>query len=146
MIRTRNPRRDDRIILDLVKRELFAYTLQTMPDLRWDAAEVRRRLNRNVTFVAVPGRLKTVGFASVKKNGKDLFLDMLAVDRDSQGRGWGSALLKEAERYARIKGCSTVRLFVDEANGKARMFYARYGYTEQAYIPSLRSIAISKTL
>lgn len=146
MIRARNPRRDDRIILDLVKRELFSYTLRTMPDLRWDASEVKRRLNGNVTFVAVPGRLKTVGFASVKKTGKEMFLDMLAVDPHSQGRGWGSALLRESERYARSRGCSSIRLFVDEMNGKARIFYARNGYSEHRYIPNLRCIAMGKSL
>lgn len=146
MIRARIPRRDDRTILDLVKSELLPFTLRTKPQLRWDASEVRRRLNRNVTFVAAPKRLEAIGFASVKKTGNVLHLDMLAVNRNSQGRGWGSALLKESERYARGHGCQAIRLFVDEENGKARSFYARHGYAEQMYYPTLRCIAMGKTL
>ncbi|PYI50876.1 GNAT family N-acetyltransferase [Paenibacillus flagellatus] len=146
MIRKRNPRRDDRIILDLVKRELFPYTLRTMPNLRWDPSDVRRRLERNVTFVAVPGRGSAVGFASVRKVGKDVFLDMLAVDRNSQGKGLGAELLRESERYARSRGATTIRLYVDETNDRARLFYARHGYAEEGYYPVLRCFGMGKML
>lgn len=146
MIRTRNARRDDRTILGLIKRELFPYTLKTVPDLRFEPAEIKRRLNRNVTFVAVPRRWNAVGFASVKKAGNDIIIDMLAVDRHSQGRGWGSALLKQSEKYGLSRGCSRVRLFVDDTNYKARMFYSRHGYSEEEYYPSLRCFAMGKPL
>lgn len=146
MIRARKPRRDDRIILDLIKRELFVFSVATKPGMRWDPVDVRKRLNRNVTFVAVPGRSKPVGFASVHAADKDMLLDMLAVDRGSQGQGWGSALLKEAENYARSQGCRAMKLFVDAANGKARIFYARQGYAEQHYYPTLSYVAMAKAL
>lgn len=146
MIRTRNPRRDDRTILDLVKRELFVFTVQTMPDTRWEPAEVRRRLDRNVTFVIAPRRTKTVGFVSVRSSGKTMLLDLLAVERGSQGKGWGTALIHHAEQYARSSGYREMKLFVDEANAKARMFYRRNGYVEEQYIPALSYIAMGKRL
>lgn len=146
MIRARIPRRDDMRIVELVKHELLPYTLKMFPGLRWNTAEFRRRLNGNVTFVVVPGRSKAMGFISVIKKSDQLFVDLLAVDRRSQGRGYGSALLREAERYARVKGCRAIRLYVDEANHHARLFYAKHGFVEESYIPSLKCWAAAKTL
>ncbi|GAA3409502.1 GNAT family N-acetyltransferase [Paenibacillus hodogayensis] len=144
MIRARKPRLDDSAILDMIKRELFVFTVATKPDMRWNPAEVRTRLNGNVTFVAASAR--TVGFASVRPVGSDMLLDMLAVERGSQGLGWGSALLDTAEAYARRKGNRTMRLFVDAANGKARAFYARKGYAEERYYPTMAFISMTKRL
>ncbi|MDF2723761.1 MAG: family acetyltransferase [Paenibacillus sp.] len=146
MIRTRYPRRDDRTILALIKRELFPYALVAKPDLRWEPVEVKRRLNRDITFVAAPGRLKAVGFVSMQSSGSELMLDMLAVDRNSQGRGLGSALLQHSEKYGQSRGCRSIRLFVDDTNGKARTFYKRHGYYEEAYYPSMRCFLMRKQL
>lgn len=148
MIRARNPRRDDRTILGLVKRELFVYTVLTRPETRWDPADVRRRLDGDVTFVAAPRRAaKMVGFVSVRSSDRTtMLLDLLAVDPGSQGKGWGTALLEQAERYARDRGYREMKLFVDEANGKARLFYARNGYGEVEYIPSFAFIVMAKRL
>jgi ribosomal protein S18 acetylase RimI-like enzyme len=146
MIRKRVPRRDDRIIVDLVKRELFPYTRRSIPDYQWDPLDIRRRLDRNVTFVAAPRRSETAGFISLKPFGQVMAIDMLAVDRSRQGQGWGSRLMEEAERYARGKGCLLMRLLVDETNGRAIGFYIRHGYTLERYIPALKCYVMSKRL
>ena len=146
MIRTRNPRRDDRTILQLVKQELFPYTLLSFPGMRWDAADVRRRLAGNVSYVAVPRRSGAVGFASLRTAGKELFLDMLAVDPASRGQGWGKALLNESERHARRKGYRKLMLYVNDSNSNARFFYARHGYTEEGYYPVIRCYKMVKRL
>lgn len=146
MIRKRVPRRDDRVIVELVKRELFPYTRRAIPGVRWDPLDIRRRLDRNVTFVAAPRRSETAGFISLKPFGQVMALDMLAVERNRQGQGWGSRLMEEAERYARSKGCLAMRLLVDEANGRAIGFYVRHGYGLENYIPALKCYVMSKRL
>jgi len=75
-----------------------------------------------------------------------MLLDLLAVDRNSQGQGWGTALLRQAESYARSRGYREMKLFVDEANVKARRFYARLGYYEERYVPSLSYIGLAKRI
>jgi ribosomal protein S18 acetylase RimI-like enzyme len=145
MIRTRNPRRDDRTILQLVKQELFPYTLLSFPGLRWNAAEIRKRLAGNVTYVAVPRRSAAAGFASVRTAGKELYLDMLAVAPARRGQGWGKALLAESERHARGKGYRQLSLYVNDANANARLFYARHGYAEAGYFPAIQCYKMVKT-
>lgn len=145
MIRTRNPRRDDRTILQLVKQELFPYTLLSFPGLRWNAAEIRRRLAGNVTYVAVPRRSGAAGFASVRTAGKELYLDMLAVAPARRGQGWGKALLAESERHARRKGYRQLSLFVNDTNANARLFYTRHGYAEAGYFPAIQCYKMVKT-
>lgn len=147
MIRKRHARLDDPAILAIVRRELLPFAQRTRPSLRWRPSEVKRRLGRQTTFIAAaPGGRKVTGFATLFELEGDLVLDMLAVDADSQGRGLGTALLRHAEWYGRQRGCSGVRLLVDEENGNARRFYARNGYMEFGYLPSLSCVLLRKPL
>jgi ribosomal protein S18 acetylase RimI-like enzyme len=54
----------------------------------------------------------------------------LFVHPDHWGTGAGRALTDAACTDLRDAGCSTVRLWVLEANIRARRFYTRYGFTE----------------
>lgn len=147
MIRLRKPRTDDRWILALVKKELFPYALRTHPHIRWDDQEVRKRLQMGTTFVAC-GRQRSemAGFITVMPNGKELFLDMIAVEPNQQGRGWGSLLIRKAEMYAKDKGCDTIRLFVDEENANARRFYDKHGFAVIQYYPHMRCFELKKSI
>ena len=55
-------------------------------------------------------------------------LEILAVDARAEGRGMGSALVREAERLAAARGLGTMSLNVFAANAKARALYARCGF------------------
>ena len=56
-----------------------------------------------------------------------LSVDLLWVDADLRGQGYGSQLLAGAELAAREHGCVAVRL--DTYEFQARPFYERHGYT-----------------
>jgi GNAT superfamily N-acetyltransferase len=58
------------------------------------------------------------------------YVDDLVVMPLYRGRGYGRALLSQAERYATALGRRTLRLRVKGGNHSARDFYARAGYAE----------------
>jgi GNAT superfamily N-acetyltransferase len=61
------------------------------------------------------------------------------VDPDRWGAGTGRALLAEVTRALRVVGCPELRLWVFEANDRARRFYERAGMapdgTRHTYTP-----------
>jgi ribosomal protein S18 acetylase RimI-like enzyme len=54
----------------------------------------------------------------------------LAVHPAHRGKGLGRALLAEAEAQARQRGCCKLTLEVQDNNNRARVLYARFGFTE----------------
>ncbi|WP_328328153.1 GNAT family N-acetyltransferase [Kribbella sp. NBC_00382] len=54
----------------------------------------------------------------------------LYVHPDAWGSGVGRALLDAAARDLQQAGCTTISLWVLEANERARAFYHRYGFTQ----------------
>ena len=52
----------------------------------------------------------------------------LAVQKNRRGKGIGTLLLNEAERWARERGAEYMELGVLEANEGAQRLYARCGY------------------
>jgi ribosomal protein S18 acetylase RimI-like enzyme len=67
----------------------------------------------------------------------------LVVDSECRGRGVGGALLDEAERWARERGLSIVRVWSSVAREGAHRFYERHGYarikTQHAFAKSVGS-------
>lgn len=61
-----------------------------------------------------------------------LSIDALWIDESLRGRGYGQALLLEAEAVARKRGCTHARL--DTFDFQARGFYERFGYTLYAQL------------
>ncbi len=62
-------------------------------------------------------------------------INMVAVDPACRGRGFGAALLAEAEVRARQSGCPGLALVVAATNGRAIRAYERAGYAERARRP-----------
>ena len=77
-----------------------------------------------------------------------LSIDLLWVDQSLRGRGYGSALLAQAEQTAREAGCVAVRL--DTYEFQARPFYERHRYVvygELAGYPAgTRTYLLTKSL
>jgi GNAT superfamily N-acetyltransferase len=61
-------------------------------------------------------------------------LKRVMVTPDGQGRGLGSALMREAERVGREMGLAAFQVTVRAGAGTEK-FYARLGYTEVGRIP-----------
>ena len=63
-------------------------------------------------------------------------LEVLAIKALEKHRGVGSLLLGEAERVARARGCSALRLTTTNDNLDALRFYQRRGFVVRAYRPN----------
>lgn len=64
----------------------------------------------------------------------------LAVDNDFKRMGIGSALLKQAENWAKENGASGIRLCSGIERENAHKFYKSQGYTENKTQKNLRKI------
>jgi GNAT superfamily N-acetyltransferase len=77
-----------------------------------------------------------------------LTIDLLWLDEPLRGQGYGSALLEQAESFARAAGCMAARL--DTYEFQARPFYERHGYTVfavlEGYPAGTRTYYLTKAL
>ena len=64
--------------------------------------------------------------------GAGLELEYLWVDKNEQGKGLGSKLLKELERVATDKGCHSI--FTNTYSFQAPEFYSKYGYESMGMV------------
>lgn len=72
-----------------------------------------------------------VAFLSIEVHhdeGGYLYYDDFSVSREYRGRGIGTALAAEAERYAERIGISAITLHVEKDNASARRLYGRMGF------------------
>jgi ribosomal protein S18 acetylase RimI-like enzyme len=65
------------------------------------------------------------------------YLMAISVFPEHRGRGFGTALLVEAENMARHSGVRQISLIVETANTEALKLYIRYGFRERARRPYL---------
>jgi GNAT superfamily N-acetyltransferase len=59
---------------------------------------------------------------------RHLYVAELVVDESARGRGFGAALLEEAERYARDNGLGHILIGLTAGNDGADRLYERLGY------------------
>ncbi|WP_010271496.1 GNAT family N-acetyltransferase [Paenibacillus senegalensis] len=140
-------RKDNRFIYKMVVQELLPYAIQVRPETSVSRAEIERRLTKMEVWIACrhPNG-KPAGFLSFQKHGGQIKIDMLAVSRNYQSRGYGEDLMKALERFAENHKADTISLYVDEINEGAIRFYTRLGYTVSAYFPDLKCYSLSKKL
>jgi ribosomal protein S18 acetylase RimI-like enzyme len=62
------------------------------------------------------------------------WINYLAVDPGTRHRGLGRALMAEAERLLRERGCPKINLQVRRDNREALAFYERIGFAEDAAV------------
>ncbi|WP_409342410.1 GNAT family N-acetyltransferase [Paenibacillus sp. MBLB4367] len=147
MIRLRMPSLDDPHLFRLIERELIPYAKAVFPTLRIGRKDVEKMLDRSKVYVGEQrGSKMPIGFVSVSSAQHVLRIEMLAVEKDYQGIGWGSALMAVAETYGRQTGCTRAQLYVDESNDKAKRFYERIGYATHSFAPEYKCYLLEKTL
>jgi ribosomal protein S18 acetylase RimI-like enzyme len=61
-------------------------------------------------------------------NQNNMYIHRLAVSPEHQGKGHAQRLMDFAERYAREKGCASVRLDTFSQNRRNQIFYETRGY------------------
>lgn len=143
-IRTRIPEQDDRELFQLILTRLIPFARQARPTVKFRRKEIMSRWRKCKVFVAEGARGKPAGFISCKREGETLSIDMLAVSREAEGRGIGSALIETAERYGKRQGAVQIRLGVDEPNLHARQFYQIKGFEVESYLPEHRMLILSR--
>lgn len=146
MIRARIPEKDDSRLFRLIVTRLVPYARKARPQLSFNRKEVMRRWRDCKVLVAARTGQPPRGFISMKLAGGVLTIDMLAVEKRSEGRGVGSALIEAAERHGRRHGAHMVQLAVDEPNHHAQQFYSRKGYEAEIFLPEHRMYIMSKRL
>jgi ribosomal protein S18 acetylase RimI-like enzyme len=146
LIRKRIPQNDDKMILELVVRLLVPFARKTQPNVRVDLKVIRERLRGCTTYVAVSGGRMPSGFVTLKPERDAMYIDMLAVHPNYQGRGLGSRLMEQAERSALEMGAGELYLWVDEANHSAQRFYALRRYEPIHYDGTIRCYLLIKRL
>jgi|HigsolmetaGSP11D_1036233.scaffolds.fasta_scaffold39330_1 ribosomal protein S18 acetylase RimI-like enzyme len=145
MLRPRSPKLDDEAIYRIVVDELVPHVPPEFAR-EVDKSSITRRLDRNETYVLAKGKRRPFGFISFRMERGRLLIDMLALDRSFQHRGWGSFLMNAAEQRGRLRGCRESMLYVDESNWRAQRFYCRHGYALAGYTPLTRCFLLKKTL
>jgi ribosomal protein S18 acetylase RimI-like enzyme len=72
--------------------------------------------------------------AMVGHDGHRGWVYYVAVDPDSQGKGFGRAIMNAAEDWLRATGIEKLQLMVRSDNTKVQAFYESLGYGEQERI------------
>jgi ribosomal protein S18 acetylase RimI-like enzyme len=79
-------------------------------------------------LVAVDERGTVVGTIMVGYDGHRGWINYIGVSPDHQRRGIGRALMAEAERLLRAKGCPKINLQVRTSNSNVLAFYKAIGF------------------
>ncbi len=98
---------------------------------RWRPGRVLRAIRDPDTNVVVVGAADAItGFGIMAYRSDDAHLLLLAVRREQQRSGIGSAMLGWLEDVARVAGARRIRVEARRDNAAARSFYNQHGYHE----------------
>ena len=134
MIRERLPAIDDSVIYKLILEEIAPFSREFNDSSVLTLTSIRKRLRNNVTFVMAKGNRRPVGFITMFCKNRVLYVDMLAISGQTQGRGLGKKLLLAGESFGKRKACKKAQLLVDESNPKAIGFYQAMGFEAVRYL------------
>ncbi len=85
-------------------------------------------------FLVLEIRGAVAGTVMAGYEGHRGWINYLAVDPGARQRGLGRALMAEAERLLRERGCPKINLQVRRDNREAMAFYERIGFAEDASV------------
>lgn len=80
-------------------------------------------------FLAAKTDAKTIGYIGVSAILDEAYVSNIAVTKSARRNGVGKALLNEAEKLCRERGCSFLSLEVRESNLPAVSLYERCGFS-----------------
>jgi ribosomal protein S18 acetylase RimI-like enzyme len=97
---------------------------------RIDEAGLVELIKRPETTVLICKEADAViGCVELRKDGDKLYLGMLSVKPDIQGKGIGKKLLEAAESHAKQQHCSKIYMTVISIRKELIDWYVRHGYT-----------------
>lgn len=102
----------------------------------WTPARIAKEIrNRDTLVLTAREGAKIIGFAIMGFGDEVAHLSLLAVRRDKQRRGIGTAMFQWLKVSALTAGIATIRLELRTANREARQFYRALGFEEAGYAP-----------
>lgn len=145
-IRRRHPQRDDRFIHRIIREELVPFSQYPVSGGELTLRATTERLDRSTTYVVVNKAGQVSGFVNFFEKDHQLVIDMIALNRHTQGLGWGGRLLRAAEQAGRRLGCVQCMLALDDGNDRAYRFYEKNGYQVTDYMTHIRCYRLTKQL
>jgi len=96
---------------------------------RIDEAAMLDLINdKNTTVLKYTEEGIILGCVELRKEDDNLYLGMLSVQPDLQGKGIGKKLMFAGEDFARTQGCKKVTMTVVSVREKLIAWYLRHGY------------------
>lgn len=96
---------------------------------RTDAEKLAEMIGEPGAVIRVlQGPQSILGCVYLKQTGESVYLGMLTVEPQLQGRGLGAKLLQEAEVWARAHGATRIRMTVIRQRPELLAYYQRKGY------------------
>lgn len=90
---------------------------------------IKNRLALGDRFCIFESEGKILGFMCFQPDfSQGSRLHFISVLKEEQGKGVGSALIEEAEKFTRNHGKNRLYLYVHQKNKKALRFYLKHGF------------------
>lgn len=113
-------------IIGLVNRA-YARHSWLFPNPRTDPVDFQdEAAGKELILLSGPGE-KLIGSALIHPEGEALYLEMVAVDHELRGKGYGARLLQIAEDTAKQRGFTKLKLISAQEIGNVD-YYVRYGF------------------
>ena len=132
-LREAGPADADRIAA-LVNRAFLAESWFKSAD-RTNAAQVRELLSKGL-FLLLEEEARLLACVYLEPRGDRVYLGMLSVEQDVQGRGIGRQMMHEAEEFARRAGHVAIDLRIVHVREELPPYYRKLGYVEAGTEPA----------
>ena len=132
-LREAGPADVDRIAA-LVNRAFLAESWFKSVD-RTNAAQVQELLSKGV-FLLLEDGTRLLACVYLEPRGNRVYLGMLSVEQDVQGRGIGRRMMQQAEEFARSSGHVAIDLRIVHVREELPPYYRKLGYVESGTEPA----------
>ena len=129
-LRQASPADADRIAA-LVNRAFSAESWFKSTD-RTNATQVRELLRKGI-FLLLEEETRLLACVYLEPRGDRVYLGMLSVEQDMQGRGIGRRMMQQAEDFARRAGHVAIDLRIVHLREELPPYYRKHGYRGDGY-------------
>ena len=98
--------------------------------IRTSEASLQEMLDKQNAVILVAEENELKGCVYLEKQGNAMYLGMLTVKPELQGKGLGAQLMQAAEVYANEHGCHKIQMTVITSRHTLIAYYERKGFTD----------------
>lgn len=102
---------------------------------RTNPEQVRHLLSKGV-FLLLEEEVRLLACVYLEPRGDRVYLGMLSVEQDAQGRGIGRRMMQEAEEFSRRAGYVAIDLRIVHLREELPPYYRKLGYVESGTEPA----------